>query len=432
MLSRLTARITESRQPKENALERAKKCLEDAKQQKEAGKNDDALRSLIQAKAAFKTQLKSGVQIVETKRLLAELHQLRAQILPLTRDFTIEQVRQSYVKAQAYSPDTAQQEAIQAGLDKLARPQNATPIQRRATILPSTVLPAPVLAKGLPSPFFRSSSSRSPVAHDYQLVEPNAIQNTRHLAWCLQQTHQDKTQHQQHYALAREVVERFAQRAGKDLTCLQEAAELAAVPSLEIYRRLITHTVAALNPTQHATLDMGVVQGLAAIVRQCPEALLKKDGGIRGDTWISVLSVLITRLDTVYKGQPELVRELIEAISQLLDAMVQAGVSGISRLQLQKPLADLLGGALNPHQDQELAWHIHYAREALTYLPNDESRGETVLRCLFSAGKGVLSLASAIKNCDVDKLLKSFDSFEEIYAGVREVATSVVDLNAAI
>ncbi len=427
MLSRITAKIVESWQPKESALDRAKTHLEQAKKQKEEGSNDDALWSLIQAKAALKTHLKGGVQIAETRRLLAELHWVRAEILPLTKDFTLDQVRQSYLKAQAYSPNTAQQENIRACLDGLARPQNSTIIQRRPTLSPSDVLPAPVLATGLPISFFTPSSLLSPVTLDYQLVWPDEIKNTRHLAWCLQQTHCDTAQRKQLLALAREVIERFGQRAGKDLVCLQEAAELAVVPSLEIYRQLIAHTVVELNPARHPTLDMGVVQGLAVIVRNCPEALLKKEGGVRGNTWTSILSVLITRLNTVYKGQSELVKELIEAISQLLDAMVQAGVSGISRLKLQKPLADLLrdSSTLNPHQDQELAWHIRYTREALAYIPNDESRAQAVLRCLFSASMGILSLASAIKSCDIDKLLESFNHFEETFICAQEAAKTV-------
>ncbi len=427
MLSRITAKMVESWQPKEKAMERAQAYFKQAQDCQAHAENDQALSYLIKAKAALKTILPTDPTILDAKRLLAEVHITRAQVLQLNRSFTIEDVRTSYEKAKAYSPDAARRDEIKLLLERLPRSPLSPPLQRQPTLRPSAVLPAPVMATGLPGTFFTPFSSPAPQTQHYQWVEPADIENTRHLAWCLQQTTGDMVQRKQLYSLAREVIECFGQRAGKDLFCLQEAAELAVVPYAELYGQLIQHTVDTLNPIRHATLDTSVVQGLAVIVRNCPEALLKKEGGVRGNTWTSILSVLITRLHSVHKGQPKLVKELIEAISQLLDAMVQAGVSGISRLQLQQPLANLLRNdeQLNPHQDTELAWHIRYAREALAYLPNDESTGEAVLRCLFAASKGVLGLASAIKSCDVDKLIESFDRFETAFDGAKELANTI-------
>ncbi len=427
MLSRITAKMVESWQSKEKAMERAQAYFKQAQDCQAHAEKDQALSYLIKAKAALKTIPPSDPKILDAKRLLAEVHITRAQVLQLNRSFTIEDVRTSYEKAKAYSPDAARRDEIQLLLDRLSCAPLSSSLQRQPTLRPSAVLPAPMMATGLPAPFFTPFSSPAPQTPHYQWVDPADIENTRHLAWCLQQTTGDMAQRKQLYSLAREVIECFGQRAGKDLFCLQEAAELAVVPHAKLYGQLIQHTVDTLNPTRHATLDMSVVQGLAVIVRNCPEALLKKEGGVRGNTWTSILSVLITRLHTVHKGQPKLVKELIEAISQLLDAMVQAGVAGISREDLQQPLANLLRNdeQLNPHQDTELAWHIRYAREALAYIPNDESTGEAVLRCLFAASKGVLGLASAIKSCDVDKLIESFDRFETAFDGAKELADTI-------
>ncbi len=424
MLSRITAKMMESWQPKEKAMERAQAYFKQAKDCQANAEKDQALNYLIKAKAALKTIPQSDAQIFEAKRLLTEIHITRAQVLQLTRPFTIEEVRTSYDKAKAYSPDPAKRDEIDALLNQLPRAQ----LQRRATIPPSAVPPAPApITGGLPDTFFIRASSSTPVTPDYQLVDTNEIESTRHLAWCLQQTNGNAVQRERLTALAREVTECFGKRQGKDLTCLQEAAELAVIPNVGIYHALITHAAQALNPMLYAPLNSAAVQGLAVMVRNCPAPLLKKEGGIRADTWTSLLSALLIRLDKVHKGDPAPVKELIEAISQLLDAMVQAGVSGISRLQLQKPLADLLRDdeKLNPHQDSDLAWQIRYAREALAYIPNDESTGEAVLRCLFAASKGVLGLASAIKSCDVDKLLESFDRFETAFDGAKELANTV-------
>ncbi len=424
MLSRITAKMLESWQPKEKAMDRAQAYFKQAQDCQANAEKDQALSYLIKAKAALKTIPQSDPKILEAKRLLTEIHITRAQVLQLPSSFTEEDVRTSLNKAKAYSPDAVKRDEIDVLLAQLPRAQ----LQRRPTIPPSAVPPAPVpITGGLPDAFFTPSSSSAPVTQNYQLVDPDKIENTRHLAWCLQQTNGDTAQRTRLFNLAREVTECFGKWQGKDLICMHEAAELAVVPHAEIYRLLITHAAQALNPMLYAPLNSAAVQGLAVMVRNCPAPLLKKDGGVRADTLASLLNALLTRLDKVHKGDPVPVKELIEAISQLLDAMGQAGVSGISRLQLQKPLADLLrdGEKLNPLKDNDLAWQIRYAREALAYIPNDESTGDAVLRCLFAASKGVLGLASAIKSCDVDKLLESFDRFETAFDGAKEVANTV-------
>ncbi len=415
--------MAETYRPKAEAMDRAQTYFKQAQDCQANAEKDQALNYLIKAKAALKTIPPSDPKILEAKRLLTEVHITRAQVLQLNQSFTIEEVRISFDKAKAYSPDAAKRDEIDTLLDQLPR----SPIQRRPTLRPSAVLPAPLLATGLPDAFFTPFSSPAPKTEDYQLVDPNQIQHTRHLAWCLQQTNGDTAQRARLSALAREVTECFGDRKGKDLICMHEAAELAVIPQVGIYHLLITHATQALNPTLYAPLNSAAVQGLAVMVRNCPAPLLKKEGGVRADTWTSLLSALLIRLDKVHKGDPAPVKELIEAISQLLDAMVQAGVAGISRKELQQPLADLLRDdeQLNPLKDIDLAWQIRYAREALAYIPNDESTGEAVLRCLFAASKGVLSLASAIKNCDVDKLLESFDRFETAFDGAKEIANTV-------
>ncbi|BBE08560.1 WD40 repeat-containing protein [Mycoavidus cysteinexigens] len=271
-------------------------------------------------------------------------------------------------------------------------------------------------------------STHSPAL--YTLVGPDEIKDTRHLAWCLQQAplgEEHLNLQRQLYLLAREVIERFGKRAGKDWECIREAIALSVVPHVDSYKSLIFHAVGGLSAEKQLPLNMPLAQGLALMVRQCPPSLLKKEGGISSDTWTSILNVLLERLKIVHKGDTQHVHQLLQTISQLLDAMVQAGVAGINRTRLQKPLYDLLRDEeiLNPNKDLELTWQIRYAREALAHIPNDESRKDAVLRCLFSGSMGVLGLASAIKSCDVDKLLESFNRFEEAFSGAREVANVV-------
>ncbi|WP_284271216.1 NACHT domain-containing protein [Mycoavidus cysteinexigens] len=398
------------------------------------GKNESAQaqHSLDKAKAALKHALPSGKE-TEIKPLLGEVYLKCADLLKLSQNFTIEEVRKNYTKAQRYLLDENKQEEIRACLASFPASPAHRQIQRKPTLPPSSVPAILASITGLPAGFFTgttSSSTPNQPLKSYRFVGPNDITDTRHLAWCLQKTACDPESSEvqkQLYSLAREVIEQFGKRKGKDLICMREAAELATVPYIKIYSQLIDHAVQALNLQLHPTLNIDVVQGLAIIVRNCPEPLLKKEGGVNANIWTSILSVSLERLKIVHKGETVPVQQLVQSISQLLDAMVQAGVAGISREQLQKPLNDELRDEdkLNPHKDAELAWQIRYAREALAYIPNDESTAKAVLRCLFNAGVGILKLASAVKNCDVGKLLESFDHFEDTFAGVLEVANTI-------
>ncbi len=436
MLGRITAKINELWKPPARTVERGREALQQADNYQKNQQFEQALSSLNTAKAALKHGVRCGRE-AESRPVLGEVYQKQAELWQRQKDFDVDVVRERYRKALEYFSDPAQKAAVQEMLDLLpgAHAPDTPQIKRHPTLPPSSVPPpTPIISTGIPAPFFvdpATPPASDPSHPSYALVEPDEITDTQHLAWCLQQTDCDGSQ----LALQKElselvslIIQKF-KTADKTLACMQEAAALATIPRAESYGLLIDHTLKALDPKH--VINITAVQGLVVIVRNCPATLLKKEGGIRAALWTKVLQVLMVLLDDIHKDDPVPVQELLQGISQLLDAMVQAGVTGISRTKLQQPLYKLLRDekTLNPKNNIALSWQMHYACEALAYIPNDESTMDSVLRCLFAVGKGVGSLAKAIKGVDTDSLMQSFGNLHEAFTAAQEFVSSAAKFN---
>ncbi len=285
----------------------------------------------------------------------------------------------------------------------------------------------------------RFSSTPQPIANFFKLdqnltlpalgkiydpvTDPDQLVDTRHLAWCLQQGYLSKAQEKQFKQLARSILEAFARTKTKDyFELVREIVPLASIADIELYQQLMSQTVNALSANQSVSLNVSVAQGLAVMLRHCPQALLSQ---VRSGDLVGALEVLGARLDKVHKEDNKVqCQTLLQTTSQLLDVMTCLGVKGINREEVQAPLYATFYGLID-HSDPALAWQARYARQALAHIPNDEAVWRSVLRHTFNVGMGVLNLAAAVKNLDVDKLEESLGRFEEAFIGVREVALTI-------
>lgn len=274
--------------------------------------------------------------------------------------------------------------------------------------------------------FFKTNQSLTPSTpgkiYD-PVTEVMQLVDTRHLAWCLQQGYLSETQEKKFKQFARLLLEAFAETETKDyFELVQEIVPLASIADTELYQQLISQTVNALSANQSVLLNVSIVQGLAAIIRRCPQALLSQ---VRSGDLVEALKVLRARLDKVHKDSNVIqCQSLLHTTTQLLEAMTCLGVSGIDREEVQAPLNATLSGLMG-HSNSVLSWQARYARQALTHIPNNEAVWECVLRHTFNVGKGILNVAAAIKNLDVDKLEESLSRFEEAFFGVREIALAI-------
>ncbi|BBE08287.1 HNWD1 protein [Mycoavidus cysteinexigens] len=285
----------------------------------------------------------------------------------------------------------------------------------------------------------RFSSTFQPIANFFKLnqnltlpalgkiydpvTDLDQLVDTRHLAWCLQQGYLSEAQEKQFKQLARSILEAFARTETQDyFELVREIVPLASIADIELYQQLMSQTVNALSANQSVSLNVSVAQGLAVILRHCPQALLSQ---VRSGDLVGALEVLGARLDKVHKEDNKVqCQTLLQTTSQLLDVMTCLGVKGINREEVQAPLYATFYGLID-HSEPALAWQARYARQALAHIPNDEAVWRSVLRYTFNVGMGVLNLAAAVKNLDVDKLEESLGRFEEAFIGVREVALAI-------
>ncbi len=175
---------------------------------------------------------------------------------------------------------------------------------------------------------------------------------------------------------------------------------------------------------QDSELDLSVLQSLAIVIHSLPESLYKRTS----ETLVKVLKALIKYLDSKYKSlesdtaQSQL---LLQAISQILDEVAKAAITGIVYAQVQKPLDKLLSKLSD---NPELCFQTYYAREALAHIPREESRWQELWNQESNTILGAATPASAIRNADLNKILETFDHFSEAFSGADEIANKLVDL----
>ncbi|WP_284271017.1 NACHT and WD40 repeat domain-containing protein, partial [Mycoavidus cysteinexigens] len=253
--------------------------------------------------------------------------------------------------------------------------------------------------------------------------EPKNIRNTYHLARSLRSA--DLSNAQELNELARNILEVFGQRDYKDLAIWREVIPLAATPDPVKCRYLIgkAHKVIA---TQEKLLDPSVLQSMAVMIHHLPESLFKSSTG----DLVQLLKALIKRLSSEHQpGNTQSFQQLLQTTSQVLDAMAKAGVTGISRTEVQEPLDQILAGL---GQEPALRFQAYYARQALAHIPNDESRWQEIWRRGSGVVVGAVTLASVVRTFNSDDLLKALDSFSEAFSGAVETVKRLAELTTEL
>jgi hypothetical protein len=160
-----------------------------------------------------------------------------------------------------------------------------------------------------------------------------------------------------------------------------------------------------------------------------PDSLLIT-GEISTGNLVAILKILHTRLEELHKEKNESqLCELLQTICPLLDAMIRIGVKGISREQLYTPLYQQFKEF---EGNPALAYHAHYAYQALLHIPNDEKIWQEVMRRTFNVVAGATTLANAIRTFNINELINAFGNFSEAFEGVGEIVNRVKELKEGI
>lgn len=270
-------------------------------------------------------------------------------------------------------------------------------------------------------PFFNQKLQVDASLSAYTLPQPGeTIQETRHLAWCIQHTSVEQ-QKAAWVSEAQKVVGTLNKpETDKGIASVQELVALAKVDHAELYHNIVKVLLKGLELEKHHPLSLPLLQGLAVTVFY--RTFLTQDHHAIGD-YITLLYALLDPLERIHpENNPIQAQALLDMLALLLDQMVYLEVQGINRGNLEKRLNEALG----KFKQAEFVWPIEYIRQALARLPNDESFSEQLINKVLPILGGVsylttfgLKIASAevfISGLEIDKLWDAYQCFKDVWS----------------
>ncbi|KAF9202010.1 hypothetical protein BGZ49_007804 [Haplosporangium sp. Z 27] len=212
--------------------------------------------------------------------------------------------------------------------------------------------------------------------------------------------------------LASELIRTFTRDEIKDKKAISEI--LCLVPVLEEDNVRFLLRQFQINFESSRILDIGALRGLAQLLRTAtPSHLHVQD-------LIEVLGPMSMRLQETHDQSPDHIFELTVAVSNVLDAMADAKVTGLDRVGLHEPLLGYLRG-LQASADPQLKYFASYAFQALLCVPDNESPWQATVRRGTKVVKGISGLVSAVKGLDLNGFMSGLQSIQEGFEGVQQV-----------
>ncbi|CAO3565078.1 unnamed protein product [Mortierella alpina] len=325
----------------------------------------------------------------------------------------VDKAKASYKKAQKWSTST-----LTSGQQK---PVGNHKVARRAASLPQEIFRLDVsvrLAKPkLPAPDARIVSTPQLV---YCLTLLSTVESSSQAltlddvgrSW-LQKMTEDADEPKRLRSLVGKLITEFMHDDVKEPDVIVEIVSLAPVLTQTNYRKLLNHLIVSLD--QAKLLEFELLDGLAQLIQNAHNGQL-----LRSDL-VSILKALSTLLQGVHQQSSADLYGPVRAVSNVLDAMAECGVKGLSREQLHEPLSLYLKG-LKDHSDLYLAYYAAYAYQALQYITDDESSLQSILRRARVVVSGISGVVSAVKSLDLNKFLDGLGDIQEVLAGAYEVA----------
>lgn len=210
--------------------------------------------------------------------------------------------------------------------------------------------------------------------------------------------------------LAFEVIRKFDHEDARP-ELVAELTALAIVPDKEVISQLLNKLTNSFE--EEKLINVNILGGIADAVKVANPALLDVD------KLKQILKILHSRLAQMIKddlGDKTLI-SAIDSISQLLNAMVKAGIKCLSEVERRLPLNDSFE-ELSKRSNKRLAYQASYAQQALARVPSDESKAMMALRKSILVGKGTGTFLQGVKDLDPSVLL-------EVYGHIQEAAKAV-------
>ncbi|UUM22245.1 NACHT domain-containing NTPase [Mycoavidus sp. SF9855] len=238
-------------------------------------------------------------------------------------------------------------------------------------------------------------------------LAPSDMIDTAHLAYCLQKENLSQDQKNDLVTLADKIIDIFTHRS-KTMEIMREIVPLSKIPNKVLYGRLISETVNVLASPQYSIMSE-VAAGLAVMIRNSP-----REAEINLKELLETLKKCLEKAKETGEMGRGCLLSLLQATSQLLDAIVQSSIRTnvrieISRENLKNPLMRILSEFIRELKEPELTYQANYAYQALMNIPNDESHLHQIWRHIYNIGGSAVLIASGITSQDISKFVDALD-----------------------
>ncbi|KAG0047372.1 hypothetical protein BGZ83_007557 [Gryganskiella cystojenkinii] len=286
------------------------------------------------------------------------------------------------------------------------------------------------------SPFF--SKDVIPVPYICQLPRPDEpLQTTRQLAHCLallqdgndlspetcewrDRTLKNSDEKDRLETLSVDINRTFVGDAVKDAAAIAEVVQLAPVLNEEYSRVLLKTFIDAVNKS--AMLDIYSVAGLAKVIQGAAP------GSVNSDDLVSILRSLHNRLRATHSQSESNQHHLLLAVSRVLDAMADANIGDVDRVNLHGPLTDLLSES-DSNNNPYVAYQAAYATQALLNVSDNENIWHAGFRRGWLVLKGSAGFA---KMADPKEIKDALEGMERLYEAGQGGARMLKDALEAI
>ncbi|GJJ71736.1 hypothetical protein EMPS_04093 [Entomortierella parvispora] len=203
------------------------------------------------------------------------------------------------------------------------------------------------------------------------------------------------------------VIEAFAKDTMKDANAVAEVVQLTPVINKDHSRFLLKVLIDTIN--QSEILHLHSLEGLAKAIKGAAS------GSIDSDDLLAILRSLHKRLRSTHSASQHN-QLLLIAVSRVLDAMADAHIGDVDRIDLHEPLKDFLQeseSVENPY----MAFQIQYAMQALINVSDDESIWHAGFRRVWLVLKGGAGLAKIADPTEIKDTLEGLETLYEAGKG---------------
>ncbi|KAF9180813.1 hypothetical protein BGZ51_005886 [Haplosporangium sp. Z 767] len=216
--------------------------------------------------------------------------------------------------------------------------------------------------------------------------------------------------------LATDLICAFIRDDLKNEKTVAEVLCLAPVLKKEDFKFLLTHFVNSIK--QSSLLDISSLGGLAQLIQGA------SPGYIDADDLVKILGYVSIRLQETHEQSPDHIFQLAATVSHVLDAMADAKVTGLKRVELHEPLLAFLK-KLQDNSDPHLVYQAAYAFQALQRVPDDESLWQATVRRTTKVMSGFSGLVCAVKGLDLNGFIEGLGDIQEGLEGAFQIIGTV-------